>query len=696
MMDDVQATKADRPIPTRPGGGVRASVWVLHLALPVLALWLLVAQPQLDVTWQHPVSHFWLVLGVAVVNMALAILVLRSARARSDGRLVLVGDAFLVAAGFLLLHALATPGVVMGSPNTGFEIATPVGLAIASVFFAAAALDPRSSTAGRIVRAEPALRWGLVGVMCVWALMSVLEIPPLSEPLAEAADSWLRWLAVGGVALYVVAMTGFFRTHRRRPSVLLVALITAAALLAEAMVAMVFAVNWALSWWLWHILMAAAFGFVAYSAFVEYRRDGSAVGLFDGVAGRSTVDDLRREYGGALDVLTTTLERSSTTGVTDDELAALASGLRDRFGLSSGQTEVLARAARSLAAERDQARRLGGLAMIGTEARIEMSEDDLLASVTDTVGERFAPDVMRIGVAGDSGIEFPDRFSTGPWPDRADRWTEDVVSGGTRVAVLEFARSDGEFRDRDRAIFATLAAEVAIAVANVRLYRQVDALLGVYLSPDVADSLRSDPSRAGLGGSVVEVSALFADLRGFTSFTERTDPAFVTDVLNRYFGVAVPAILEHGGTVVQFVGDALLAVFDAPEPRPGHARRAASAALAMQEAIAGIAADRADWPRFRIGVNTGYALLGNIGSREFRSFTVIGDAINVAARLETVAEPGTVLIGATTRAAIGEDASVTSLGEIVVKGREQPVVAYRLERLGGDGAPPGPMAGGGD
>jgi len=186
---------------------------------------------------------------------------------------------------------------------------------------------------------------------------------------------------------------------------------------------------------------------------------------------------------------------------------------------------------------------------------------------------------------------------------------------------------------------------------------------------------------AGLGGSITHLTALFADLRGFTTFSERTDPAEVMELLNRYFSVSVPIVLRNGGTVVQFVGDAMLAVFDAPAPRPDHEFRAARTALEMQTAIARIASDGSDTPRFRIGVNTGPALIGNIGSSELRSFNVVGDAVNVAARLETSAEPGTVLIGETTFSAIAPRVEATEIGPLELKGKDLPVIAYRLERI---------------
>lgn len=668
-------------VPIRPGGRVRIAVWILHMALPLLALWLLIAQPDLDVRWQHRPSHFWLVMGVAAVNVALSFQVLQAARRRSDARVLLVGYAFMLAAGFLLLHALATPGVVVALPNSGFEIATPVGLALAAVFFALASLDYGARASQRIVAADGAIRTGLVSVMLAWGVVSVLELPPLAQPLGERAAGPLRWMAVMAIVFYAVASIRFFAAHRRRPSVLLVALITAAILLAEAMATIMWARNWQLSWWLWHLLMAAAFGFVAYSAYTQYQREGGSSGLFDGIVSRDTSLAIRQEYGGALETLTDTLQRAGQTGMTDEDLDLIITGLAARFSLTDGQTEVLARAARSLATERDQARRLEALAAIATETGLDRSEDELLTQAIAVIAPRFSPDEVRVGIGAGETTKFADHLSTGVWPSGGDRYLKELLVGGEPAGVVEFARARGRFRQRDVSIMDTLVAELGIAMDNARLYRQLDGLFRTYLSPDVAETLRADPSMAGLGGWLVEITALFADLRGFTSLSERTDPEEVVDMLNRYFGAAVPIVLGNGGTIVQFVGDALLAVFDAPKPRPDHEYRAAESALAIQEAIADLTGDDADAPRFRMGINTGTALIGNVGSSEMRSFNVIGDAVNVAARLETAGEPGTVLLGQSTYEAIADRVEATPLGALDVKGKEESIVAFRLERL---------------
>jgi class 3 adenylate cyclase len=209
------------------------------------------------------------------------------------------------------------------------------------------------------------------------------------------------------------------------------------------------------------------------------------------------------------------------------------------------------------------------------------------------------------------------------------------------------------------------------------LHRRIDHLFRQYLSPDVAQALVDDPTRAELGGEVVEVSVLFADLRGYTPFSERTSPAEVVAMLNEYFGAAVPAVFAEGGTIVQFMGDALMAIFNAPLRQPDHALRACRAALALQHSL-GQAPQHPDRPRFRVGINSGPALVGNVGSAELRNFSALGDTTNVAARLQTYAEEGSVVIGERTLELVGDMADVRSLGTAELKGKSAPTPVFEL------------------
>jgi class 3 adenylate cyclase len=210
------------------------------------------------------------------------------------------------------------------------------------------------------------------------------------------------------------------------------------------------------------------------------------------------------------------------------------------------------------------------------------------------------------------------------------------------------------------------------------LHAQVDRLFHQYLSPDVAAALLAEPGRSELGGELVDVSVLFVDLQGFTAFAERTSPDVVVGLLNDYFDAVVPIVFEEGGTIVQFAGDALMAIFNAPVRQADHAVHASRAALSIQAAVGSIAAEDATLPRFRAGVNTGPAVVGNIGGREMRNFTAIGDTINLAARLQTFAEAGQVVVGEATYAGIAEMARVRILGTPELKGKSDPIAVYQL------------------
>jgi class 3 adenylate cyclase len=212
---------------------------------------------------------------------------------------------------------------------------------------------------------------------------------------------------------------------------------------------------------------------------------------------------------------------------------------------------------------------------------------------------------------------------------------------------------------------------------------RLDELLHRYIAPGIADTLLADPQRTELGGEEVEVTALFADLAGFTSFSERVRPEEGVEMLNSAFGPAIDIVHQEGGTIVHFAGDAFLAIFNAPLRQDDHAMRAARTALRVQGEH-----DRGTPPdtlRFRVGVNTGPALIGNVGSATLRTFTAIGDAVNLAARLQTLAAPGTVVLGERTTELLGKSVVVRPLGEAEVKGKELPVRAFQLLRIPGTG-----------
>ncbi len=451
---------------------VRIALWAILVALPLLGLCLLLWQPALDVQWEHHPAHFWLVLGAGLVTGVLAFATGEAARRRGDARLFFVSLAFLVSAGFLGLHALATPGVLLEGKNAGFVVATPIGLVIASVFSAISAfVDANAALSPAIMRRERALRGLVLAIMAAWAVYSLLGLPPLDQPLpAEMAMAPLIVLTSLGVLFYAASAARYYPVWKQRRRPLPASIITAFVLLAEAMIAIAFARNWHATWWEWHLLMLVAFGIVAYTA--------------------------RRQW-------------------------------------------------------------------------------------------------------------HEERFS--------DLYLE-------------------ETRGRTR-----------------------------------------------------DISVLFADLQGFTSFSERSDPMEVSTMLNEYFQVAVPTIAnEHGGEVDKLIGDAIMVTFNTRGDQPDHALKAVRAGLALQRETARIVGRHPGWPRFRVGVNSGEAVVGLVGAEGGRSYTVIGDTVNLASRLEGQAKVGQVVIGAETYRALPNGTKVEPLGGVRVKGKEAPIEAYIVVELGPD------------
>jgi class 3 adenylate cyclase len=432
------------------------------LALPMAGLVLLLAQPRTDLHWEHHPSHFWLVLGAAAVSSVLAYATGAAAVRRADARVLFVSLAFLSSAGFLALHALATPGVLLAMPNPGFVIATPVGLALGSVFAAWSTADLTGDRAVGAVRLGRRLRIVLLLLMVLWAVLSLRELPPLTGDIARL-ERLPALLAVPAIVLYGYAAWRYLRLWQSRRAPMLVAIMAAFLLLAEAMVAIAFARNWHLSWWEWHVLMLAAFALVA--------------------------------------------------------VGARASWHEERF---------------------------------------------------------------------------------------ADLYLHDTRAGNRDMSVL------------------------------------------------------------------------FADLQGFTTYSEAHRPEEVTAMLNEYFAAAVPAVVQpYGGDVDRIIGDALMVTFNKRGDQPDHARRAAGAGLAMQAATGRVADRHPEWPRFRVGINSGPATVSVLGTGGGRTHTVIGDTVNTASRIEGKAPAGGVAIGPSTLADL--PGAVTSpLGALTLKGKADPVETYLL------------------
>ena len=423
------------------------------LALPLVALALLLAAPDADVHWEHHPSHFWLVLLTAGLNAALAYATGVAARRRDDRRVHLVSLSFLAAAGFLALHALATPGVLLDRPNLGFVIATPIGLVLAGALAALSAIerpvDPKL------------LERGLLVLLALWAVVSLTLFPEVDDSVVpERLSAPILALSAVGVALYAFSVVRYLALYRESRSRLVLGFAVAFVLLAEAMVAVASGRNWQASWWEWHVLMLLGFGVVAAMAHLE--------------------------------------------------------GPEERWG---------------------------------------------------------------------------------------------------------------------------------------RLYRTREA----------------EP-----------VTVLFGDLEGFTSYSERAEPAAVSRMLDSLFQAAIPAIERHGGDVDRLIGDAVFAIFHGDH----HAERAGRAALGLQEATRPLALEH-DWPRFRVGLNSGEAAVGVLGTGTGQTYSAIGDTVNLGSRIEGLAPAGGVAISAETAKALW-GAVTEPLSTVRVKGRDEEVEVLLLK-----GLPPG-------
>jgi class 3 adenylate cyclase len=278
---------------------MRARTWLAVALAPLVLLLVLLAWPEIDGNWENHPAHFWLVLGAALAATAVGWSVTSAARRRRDARLLFISLAFVASACFLGLHALATPGVLLG-PNAGFELATPVGLVIAATFAVGAALELEGDRAETVIRAAPLLLAGLAAVVVLWAVFSLAELPPLDDPLAaEQLDGWQLLLAALGIALFGIAGFGFFRIYRRRRERFVLAFAIAFVFLAEAMVVIAWAVNWQLSWWEWHVLMLGSFALIAVVARAEWHEERfSALYLDETLAGAKDVSVLFADLAG--------------------------------------------------------------------------------------------------------------------------------------------------------------------------------------------------------------------------------------------------------------------------------------------------------------------------------------------------------------------------------------------------------------
>ncbi|MGE5701069.1 MAG: CHASE2 domain-containing protein [Clostridia bacterium] len=211
---------------------------------------------------------------------------------------------------------------------------------------------------------------------------------------------------------------------------------------------------------------------------------------------------------------------------------------------------------------------------------------------------------------------------------------------------------------------------------------RVTSLFSRYVSQQVVDEILSSQEAQNLGGTRKNVTLMFVDIRGFTPLSERIEPEEVIQVLNEYLDLCTQAVFKYEGTLDKFIGDGVMAIFGAPIPLENHPELAVRAALEMQKGSVALAERLTEKygysVSFGIGLNTGDAVIGNIGAKNRLDYTAIGDTVNMAARLESNAKPGQILISQSTYDLVNHLFDIVALGEIKVKGKEKPVAVYQV------------------
>jgi adenylate cyclase len=210
-----------------------------------------------------------------------------------------------------------------------------------------------------------------------------------------------------------------------------------------------------------------------------------------------------------------------------------------------------------------------------------------------------------------------------------------------------------------------------------------------YVAREVVEEILKDPEKLVLTGERREVTVLFCDVRGFTPMSERLSPEEVVALLNDFYTLMIETTFKHDGTLDKFMGDAVMAIFGAPIAHPDHSARAVLTALHMREGVAGLNQRREEQGKegvaIGIGVSAGEVVAGTVGTEDRMEYTVIGDSVNLAARLVANAKPGQILISHRTWQAVRDVVETRALGAIKVKGKEEEVEVYEVLGVIGEG-----------
>lgn len=238
-------------------------------------------------------------------------------------------------------------------------------------------------------------------------------------------------------------------------------------------------------------------------------------------------------------------------------------------------------------------------------------------------------------------------------------------------------------------LISAVAAQTAVTVETVRAHKRLAreevarANYSRFMPEYVVKQLLENPDSFKLGGANQMITVLFADIRGFTAFSENENPEKIVGLLNRYFSAMTEVIFAHGGTLDKYIGDGLMAIFGAPTATPVDAVNAVKAAVAMQNRLTTLnrelRADGYDAVQIGIGLHTGVATIGYVGSEQRSEYTAIGDTVNLASRLEADAAGGQILLSEATASASGNIFPVSARAPLLVKNRQQPINLFELK-----------------
>jgi PAS domain S-box-containing protein len=265
----------------------------------------------------------------------------------------------------------------------------------------------------------------------------------------------------------------------------------------------------------------------------------------------------------------------------------------------------------------------------------------------------------------------------------ANEWEGPVGGRGRVIIAGRVARIRDNDNSAEGTVFVLNDRTDVVLLEEARRQESVERermrqLFQRYLAPPLVERLLHSPEAVQLGGSRQDVTILFADVRGFTGFSEQHTPEQVVEMLNSYLALATTEIFNEFGTLDKFIGDGVMAIFGAPVPVQDREMAAVRAALAMRDGLDSLRQDTGARVGFGVGLNAGPAIVGNIGTSQLMNYTAIGDVVNVAARLQAEARSGEILISDSVLERVADRVRFEELGQVYVKGRAVPVTTYKL------------------